>query len=453
MEKYTNRSKKIKKVYLTSTFIMCFIMLVGLPWIGGIVKRSITNNYYKVYINDKYVGATTDYSSIEDTLKEARKQINRENAEPELVRADLNVKTQKRIIAKSTSTKTLQKNIYNELKSEDTQDHQKAYMVNIGGYTLNLKTLSDVEYLFNEVKNEYSNSTFNTNLALIDNDGRKTVTCNIVKSSITNNDIPTVTSSGDQTIQNTNEGGDETTQVSFGEKVEIVPCYVKNMQICELNSAIDMVNGNADNPELSVLVEEKKTYTEDYVKDVEYILNDSLYNNQQKVLNEGSSGTKQIVANVTYKNGKEIGRQIVSETVIKEAVATQIEVGTVQPPTFVKPISGGSLSSTFGPRWGTMHKGVDWACSIGTQVKASCNGVVIQAGWVNGYGKCVTLRHSNGMCTRYGHLSQILVSSGDVVNQMDVIALSGNTGDSTGPHVHFEIIEGGIQVNPFKYLE
>ena len=89
---------------------------------------------------------------------------------------------------------------------------------------------------------------------------------------------------------------------------------------------------------------------------------------------------------------------------------------------------------------------------IGTAVMASCNGTVIQAGWMNGYGYCVTLKHSDGKCTRYGHLSEVLVSEGQSVSQSDVIALSGNTGNSTGPHVHFEIIEDGVQVNPFTYL-
>ena len=178
----------------------------------------------------------------------------------------------------------------------------------------------------------------------------------------------------------------------------------------------------------------------------------ALYNTKQNVLNEGSAGVKTIVANVTYKNGKETNRDILQETITKQAEARVIEVGTAVPPTFIKPINGGTLSSTFGARWGTVHKGIDWACSIGTAVMASCNGTVIQAGWMNGYGYCVTLKHSDGKCTRYGHLSEVLVSEGQSVSQSDVIALSGNTGNSTGPHVHFEIIEDGVQVNPFTYL-
>jgi murein DD-endopeptidase MepM/ murein hydrolase activator NlpD len=84
---------------------------------------------------------------------------------------------------------------------------------------------------------------------------------------------------------------------------------------------------------------------------------------------------------------------------------------------------------------------------------ASCDGSITQAGWVNGYGYCVTMKHSDGKFTRYGHLSQVLVSVGQTVSQGETIALSGNTGNSTGPHVHFEIIVDGEQENPFNYLD
>ncbi len=83
---------------------------------------------------------------------------------------------------------------------------------------------------------------------------------------------------------------------------------------------------------------------------------------------------------------------------------------------------------------------------------ASCGGTVIQAGWYGGYGYCVTIQHGNGMQTRYAHMSRALVSVGDYVQQGEVIGRSGSTGNSTGPHVHFEIIVNGIKVNPLTYL-
>ena len=194
------------------------------------------------------------------------------------------------------------------------------------------------------------------------------------------------------------------------------------------------------------------SYEEDYEEPVQYVDNDSWYTTKEVVTQEASTGHRKVTALVTYKNGNETGREIIAQTIVTEAKPKIIERGTQAPPTYIKPISGGRYSSGFGKRWGRMHKGVDWACSVGTAVKASCGGTVVSAGWSNGYGYCITIRHPDGKQTRYAHLSKILVSSGKSVKQGDKIALSGNTGRSTGPHIHFEILVNGSQVNPLKYL-
>ena len=83
---------------------------------------------------------------------------------------------------------------------------------------------------------------------------------------------------------------------------------------------------------------------------------------------------------------------------------------------------------------------------------ASNAGTVVQAGWVSGYGYAVYINHADGRQTRYGHLSKVLVKVGQTVDQGQKIAYSGNTGRSTGPHLHFEIRINGTAVNPLKYL-
>ena len=135
------------------------------------------------------------------------------------------------------------------------------------------------------------------------------------------------------------------------------------------------------------------------------------------------------------------------------------EKGTIVPPTYIKPIAGGRKTSGFGkrkaPKKGasTYHKGIDWATPQGTTVAASCGGVVSKAGWGSGYGYVVYIDHPDGRQTRYGHLSKITVSVGQKVSQGQKIALSGNTGVSTGPHLHFEILINGKQVDPEKYMK
>ena len=100
-----------------------------------------------------------------------------------------------------------------------------------------------------------------------------------------------------------------------------------------------------------------------------------------------------------------------------------------------------------------MHKGIDWACGTGTPVFASSAGVVEKAQYSPSYGYVVYIDHPDGRQTRYAHNSKLACKAGQTVKQGQVIAYSGSTGNSTGPHVHFEILIGGVQVNPLKYLQ
>ncbi len=119
---------------------------------------------------------------------------------------------------------------------------------------------------------------------------------------------------------------------------------------------------------------------------------------------------------------------------------------------FIWPVSGGRISSHFGPRWGGFHEGLDIAVPTGTPVRATKEGYVIFSGWNGGYGNVVDIDHGGGVVTRYAHNSRLLVRRGSFVYQGQVIAYSGNTGRSTGPHVHFEIRHNGRPVNPIRYL-
>ncbi|MCK4260406.1 MAG: M23 family metallopeptidase [Halanaerobiales bacterium] len=123
----------------------------------------------------------------------------------------------------------------------------------------------------------------------------------------------------------------------------------------------------------------------------------------------------------------------------------------VQQKLFIWPIKG-RISSYFGPRWGKMHEGIDVAIPIGRNIKAAADGKVVWGGWINGYGYTVIIDHKDGYRTLYGHNSKVLVTGGKWVKQGQTIAKSGNSGRSTGPHLHFEIQKDGRAVDPMKYL-
>lgn len=210
-------------------------------------------------------------------------------------------------------------------------------------------------------------------------------------------------------------------------------------------------------PELSVTRTEERYYEETYDAEVQYIDNDDWYTTKEVVHVQPHAGYRKVVVNISYVNDKEVAREILKEEIVMEAVAKVVERGTKIPPTYIKPIYGGRLSSGFGSRntgikgASTYHKGVDWAIATGTPVYASSGGTVAQAGWGSGYGYVVYINHPDGNQTRYAHLSKILVKVGQTVKQGERIALSGNTGNSSGPHLHFEILVNGRQVNPLGY--
>ena len=114
----------------------------------------------------------------------------------------------------------------------------------------------------------------------------------------------------------------------------------------------------------------------------------------------------------------------------------------------------GVFSSGYGWRWGRMHKGIDLANSTGTPIVAAKEGRVSFAGWHDGgYGYLVEISHANGSTTRYAHNSRLLVAHGQEVRQGEVISQMGSTGNSTGPHLHFEIIAPGMgAMNPLNFL-
>lgn len=123
-----------------------------------------------------------------------------------------------------------------------------------------------------------------------------------------------------------------------------------------------------------------------------------------------------------------------------------------------RPITMGWLSSRFGQRTDpfsgrlTTHRGVDFAAKEGSDVVATGGGVVTYAGQRWGYGNLIEINHGNGFATRYAHIKDILVTNGDIVRAGDVIATVGSTGRSTGPHVHYEVLKNGQQVNPAPYI-
>ncbi len=214
-------------------------------------------------------------------------------------------------------------------------------------------------------------------------------------------------------------------------------------------------------PFLSVENTTDETYEQEIPSPVEYIETADLYVGDTKVKEQGEDGWERVSAHVTYVNGVEQGREILTTETLKEPTTTYAYTGTTPRPVtasngyFIWPVRG-AITSNFGGRnlWGSydFHLGLDIACRSGTAIKAADGGTVIKSGWSGSYGKLVAIRHDNGYVTYYAHNSELLVSVGQKVYQGQIIARSGATGNVSGPHCHFEVRINGTSVNPRNYL-
>ena len=138
---------------------------------------------------------------------------------------------------------------------------------------------------------------------------------------------------------------------------------------------------------------------------------------------------------------------------IREAQAGASSTGTGTPSAsgFIWPVNG-TVVSGFGWRWGRMHEGIDISTSSGTPTWSAAAGTVIHSGWLGGYGNLVVVDHGNGLATAYAHASAILVGVGQQVSQGETLSLVGSTGNSSGPHLHFEVRVNGAAVDPLFYM-
>ena len=186
----------------------------------------------------------------------------------------------------------------------------------------------------------------------------------------------------------------------------------------------------------------------------------------QDLKDKNSKNQKQITYNLKYATEmKEFTdtETIVSALYIKMPVVKTVKrVGSSTGTTvsyentplgigLMEPIAG-IITSRFGSRRSGTHTGLDIATSAGTPIRAASPGTVIHAGWKGSYGNLVKISHGNGIETWYAHCSKIYVNVGDQVNQGDIIAAVGSTGNSTGPHLHLEIRVNGQALNPQNYL-
>lgn len=510
MDSITRYARKIRLTLIKALTVICFICLVYVPKESTSEAISDGTGYYTVTLNNQVMGAMNSEEEARQALIIARGRVSADAGTLVYMDPELVVTKEETVFGQRVSVDDMADAMYEVLeKSVITFDKTEAYTVRINDYTVTLSSKEEIVELVEGVKENFdTDELFQVRITGNAEADSTEFGLEIVKKDIGSSGASKVLTEVDgEIVVEANADTifeDGVLAMTFSEKISVTPTEVNQSQISNVSEAlaeitketeektiytvqsgdtlsqiaakyglstsalVDLNEGLTEEgligigdeiivtvptPELSVRVFEETTYEEAYDAEVQYIDDDTMYQGQYSVVQEGSEGYREVVAVVQYENGSEISRDIIKETLLVESVPRILKRGTQTPPTFIKPLNGGVLTSTFGARWGTTHWGVDWGVPVGSAVLASSGGTVVRSGWFSTYGICVDIQHPNGMMTRYAHLSKTLVSVGQKVVQGQQIARSGNTGWSTGPHLHLEVHVNGQKVNPFNYLK
>lgn len=239
-----------------------------------------------------------------------------------------------------------------------------------------------------------------------------------------------------------------------------------------INDGYSLEENKKDSNQLKELVSGLKVKTVSTVtteSDVKFstktIYTSSKQRGYEEIQTKGEAGLKTETAVIETVNGEETAKTVIARKILKEPVQQVVVKGTAvayssataraqaKSAGFIHPMNKGDIKAV-SAYWGDgrNHKAMDFSGNVGVPIFAAKAGKVVSAGWDGNYGYAVVIDHGNGFKTRYAHASSLCVKTGETVTQGQQIAKLGNTGRSTGPHLHFEVIKNGTRVNPAPYI-
>lgn len=245
--------------------------------------------------------------------------------------------------------------------------------------------------------------------------------------------------------------------VSQSELREANPALAES-DILHTGQALNLVKAE---PKLSVRTVANVFAKESIQYSTSYKGTSSLWYYQSKTSQNGVKGKREVTYEVEYLNGIEMGRAATASRVVSQPVTRIVQRGTSRWPSkatgmFRWPLNSGTITDRFGvyrTLRGERHRGVDIGAPRGTSIHASASGTVSTVAYNKSYGNYVVIEHSNGYSTLYAHASSLLVHTGQRVSKGDVIARVGNTGLSTGNHLHFEVRRYCNPINPLQFFK
>lgn len=445
------KTKKIKK--------MGIIILLSIVTFTGIYTFYVSNLSYAVIFNGKEIGITKDKEEVNVMMESINQEF--DDRYGEFVEADPEV-SYEQVWAINNETDSIETIA---LMAEKTIGLKSdAYAFNVDGKDLFfLNSEADANKIIERLKEEIVTKVEIENIKEVNIvEDIKIIPKSVDSNEIIGNDeaFELIVEGSEAIREYAVNKGDTASQIAVDHDISLADIEAANQDINTSKLQIgQVVKLNVPEPLITVKIIEEKEYIESIPYDVKYVETSNLYKGDTKVSFIGSEGAKEIKSEVTYVNGIITDEKIIDEKIIEEPSSKIVLKGTASRPktlaygTFKSPTRGsGRISSKFGPRWGGYHKGVDIANPIGTPIAAADGGKVIFSGWKGDYGYIVIIDHENGYHTYYAHCSKILVSKNTRVYRGQTIAKVGSTGNSTGPHLHFEVRKNGVPVDPLKYI-
>jgi len=507
------KAKRIMcKTFVKVATVASVAGMLFMPTLSGASKAlsDTCQNTYKVVINGDEIGYVATIDEANEAYLNARIKLNEDKGTVSYVDADLAVYKASKDL-KVEKEAVIEKKIYDTLSAAAiTSDKVEAYTIRIDDFSVTVASYEDAINVLEKVKAKYdTENEFQVGLvsecdgvygAVVRDAGIESVETDKV-SAVLNGETVTISD-----VHETDEVDLGLLAVGFSENVEVISTNTPASVISSVDEAYDAITKEkaeketytvlpgdclstiaakydmsledllamnegftedtmildgqsiivtVPTPEVAVVTVVTENYEEPYEAEVQYIDDDSMYIGQYSVVNEGTTGYRSVTAAVTYKNGVKVASQIVTQKVVTEPTAKVVRRGTQVAPTYIVPLSWYYyISEEYGYRaWtNSFHGALDFAAPTGTPIRAARGGYVSYAGWRGSYGQCVDITHPDGHVTRYAHLNNIYVGYGQTVSQYETIGEVGNTGFSTGPHLHFEIIINGTQVNPHSWL-
>ena len=442
IESINNKRIAFKKMSLKYVGLAAFTILVCLLILQIKVRPAII-----VSANEKPIGIVQSKSDFNNVLNELEIEV---QANDKNVKLNRNYKYKYTLIS---SNKIASLSQMRDIAKNSCVFVTEAHGIFVNGECkVALKSQSEANEVLNEIKRKLSGNE-NPDVEFLENVSISKGALNRGLVTDYQGAIQILTQGNDKIIDYVVKKGDTLWDISDNNKISVEKLMELNPNKLEKIYPGQIIKLSMPNYVLNVKSVEKMEIEEKTSFVTEYRIDNTMYKGDKEVLSTGSLGKKIVKLQLTKQNGIQIEKKVLEEVVVASPKKEIVALGTKESGNIFRRPAYGAISSRFGFRSGRPHEGIDIAGNSGDPIYAAAGGKVIYSGWESGYGNLIKIDHGDGYITYYGHNTKNLVSVGKKVSKGDKIATLGTTGNSTGPHLHFEVRSNGKPVDPMKFLK